>query len=83
VANLVRNDYVPELSLELDAPLKSGQLILNARVEMPPEQIYEAVVASLKELSEKHPELDVRLEHQEHFRPGKPQPTHRLTALTV
>jgi G3E family GTPase len=82
VVNVVRNDYVPELSLELPAGVESGQVIINARVEMPPEQIYEAVVAGLAELSELHPNLQVRLEHEEHFRPGKPQPTHRLTALS-
>jgi Ni2+-binding GTPase involved in maturation of urease and hydrogenase len=82
VINLVRNDYVPELSLELAAPLKSGQLIINARVEMPPDQIYGATTAGLDELRKHHPELHISLEHEEHFRPGKPEPTHRLTALT-
>jgi Ni2+-binding GTPase involved in maturation of urease and hydrogenase len=83
VINLVRSDYVPELSLALPAYLEKGQLIINARIEMSPEQILEVVVAGLAELSERHPDLEVVLQHEEHFRPGKPQPTHRLAALTA
>ena len=82
VINLIRNDYVPELSTTLSAPLQSGQLIVNARVELPPERIYEAVSASLSEMSERYRGLKLHLEHEEHFRPGKPQPTHRLSQLT-
>ena len=81
VINLVRNDYVPELSLELSEPLTARQLIINARVEMAPEQILSAVCAGLDELSRQSPDLQIRMEHEEHFRPGKPQPTHRLAAL--
>jgi hypothetical protein len=81
VVNLVRNDYVPELSLELAANILSGELIINARVEMPPEQILESVSAGLAEISGQYNGLQFRPEHEEHFRPGKPQPTHRLKTL--
>jgi Ni2+-binding GTPase involved in maturation of urease and hydrogenase len=80
--NLVRNDFVPELSLELPTPIGSGQLIINARVELAPEEIYQMAVSGLDELRSHHPDLEILLEHEEHFRPGKPQPTHRLEALT-
>ena len=33
IINLVRNDFVPELSADLDAPIESGQLIINLRAE--------------------------------------------------
>ena len=78
---LVRNDFVPELSLELPAPIESAQLIINARVEMAPEALYQAVRAALEELQSSRRALLIHLEHEEHFRPGKPQPTHRLAAL--
>ena len=81
VVNLVRNDYVPELSLELAANILSGELIINARVEMPPEQILEAVSAGLAEISGHHHALKFLIQQEEHFRPGKPQPTHRLKTL--
>jgi G3E family GTPase len=69
--NLVRSDYVPELSLTLEAPVTSGQLIINARAEASPEALRDAVTAAVASLP------GARLEHLEHFRPGKPTPTHR------
>ncbi len=77
VINLVRNDFVPELSQSLEEPISSGQLILNLRAEAAPETLRDAVEKSLAELTQKFPSLTTRLEHLEHFRPGKPQPTHR------
>ena len=77
VINLVRNDLVPELSLTLADQPNSGQLIINLRAEGAPEQLKSAVEASLEELPSDRPGLTLHLEHLEHFRPGKPQPTHR------
>ena len=76
--NLVRSDFVPELSLRLEQPCSSGQLILNLRAEAAPELLKSAVEASVAALPVSHPGLRVALEHLEHFRPGKPQPTHRM-----
>ncbi len=73
--NLVRSDFVPELSLRLEEPVESGQLILNCRAEASPEQIRDAVQASVVALNSGT--LSAKLEHLEFFRPGKPQPTHR------
>ena len=36
VVNLVRNDFVPELSMELGEPVEGGQLIINLRAEAAP-----------------------------------------------
>jgi G3E family GTPase len=79
VISLVRNDYIPELSQELPEPIQSGGLILNLRAEADPEILHSAVNRALLALVEKAPDLFARLEHCEHFRPGKPQPTHRIT----
>ncbi len=80
--NLVRNDFVPELSQELPDELESGQLILNLRAEASPEALQTAVQESLQAAAAKCPALAFKVEHLEHFRPGKPQPTHRLTAVS-
>lgn len=73
--NLVRSDFVPELSLRLEEPVQSGQLILNCRAEAAPERIRDAVQAAVDALNTG--DLSAKLEHLEFFRPGKPQPTHR------
>jgi G3E family GTPase len=81
VINLVRNDFVPELSLELPHAIRSGQLIINCRAEAAPGTLLAAVNRALAEAGVQFPGLMVKLEHSEHFRPGKPQPTHRIASL--
>src|SRR6185503_14495748 len=80
VINLVRNDYVPEVSLALEQPVQRGQLVVNLRAEAAPELLRDTVRDALDGLAESFAGLSATLEHMEHFRPGKPQPTHRLTA---
>jgi len=80
--SLVRNDLVPELSLTLSDDVDSGQLIINLRAEAAPDQLKAAVHAALAEIS-RSSQVDVRLDHLEHFRPGKPQPTHRDTVSSL
>ncbi len=77
VVNLVRNDFVPELSLKLQDHSGGGQLIINLRAENAPDTLAEIVRASLAALCESHPSLTAQIEHIEHFRPGRPTPTHR------
>jgi len=75
--NLVRSDFVPELSLRLEEPITSGQLIVNCRAEAAPETIRDAVSEAAAELAATG--ITAELQHLEFFRPGKPQPTHRDT----
>ena len=79
--NLVRNDFVPELSQELEEPVKSGQLIINLRAEAPPELLGSIVREALAVISRAFPTLQQNIEHIEQFRPGKPVPTHRFQAV--
>lgn len=79
--NLVRNDFVPELSLELPDAIRSGQLTINCRAEAAPETLLAAVNRALAEVETQFPGLTIKTEHSEHFRPGKPQPTHRIVSL--
>ena len=76
--NLVRNDFVPELSMRLEDPLESGQLIINLRAEAAPEVLGTAVREGLVASAAKFATLTATLDHLEHFRPGKPTPTHRF-----
>ncbi len=75
--NLVRSDHEPELGMELDEPSEGGQLIINLRAEADPASLMQAVIAAIEATTPRFPNLKASLEHQEHFRPGKPTPTHR------
>ena len=75
--NLVRNDNVPETGMSLDEPSTGGQLILNLRAEADPATLARFVTEALASVTASFPGLTHRLEHEEHFRPGKPVPTHR------
>jgi Ni2+-binding GTPase involved in maturation of urease and hydrogenase len=81
VINLVRSDFVPELSLRLEAPVGAGQLIINCRAEADPDWIRAAVRGAVADLPATFPGLTAQLDHLESFRPGKPQPTHRDAAV--
>ena len=79
VINLVRNDFVPELSMELEEPFLGADLIINLRAEAASPQLAEVLESALQELREQFVAhgLQVKLQHLEHFQPGKPTPTHR------
>jgi len=78
VINLVRNDYVAELSQELQDPLQAGQLIVNVRAEVAPDILKGALEEALKHCAAVNASIRATLEHLEFFQPGKPQPTHRI-----
>lgn len=78
--NLVRNDFVPELACHLDERVKSGQLIINLRAEAPPLHLSQSVQNALAATAAEYESLEARIEHQEQFRPGKPEPTHRFAS---
>jgi G3E family GTPase len=75
--SLVRSDFVPELGMELDEFTEGGQLIINLRGEGAPDLLAGAVRDSLQQVCVTFPALRATLDHEEHFRPGKPTPTHR------
>lgn len=81
--NLVRNDFIPELSFQLDTPVKGGQLIINLRAEAAPDVLGAAVREGLTAATKKFPAVTATVDHLEHFRPGKPVPTHRIERLRV
>lgn len=78
--NLVRGDGVPELSHRLYEPLEDGELLLNIRAEVDPETLEAAAGDALEAEIAVARGLQLRIAHLEHFRPGMPVPTHRLTS---
>jgi len=79
--NLVRNDFVPELSFHLAEPVTDGRLIINLRAETAPDVLGTVVREGLAATARKFPGLQATLDHLEQFRPGKPTPTHRIENL--
>ncbi|MBI5395323.1 MAG: cobalamin biosynthesis protein P47K [Verrucomicrobia bacterium] len=77
VVNLVRNDFVPELGMRLGEPVKGGELFINLRAEAAPDALAATVMESVPAVIARFPTLQAKLNHEEHFRPGRPQPTHR------
>jgi len=83
VVNVVRNDFLPELSMRLEGPLARGQLIVNLRAEAAPALLGRAVRQSLAAATSAFATLVAELDHLEHFRPGKPTPTHRFRSVAA
>ncbi len=81
--NLVRNDFVPEASARLPAPVAKARLTVNLRAEAAPEILAQAVREGVQAATQRIPTLEATPDHLEHFRPGKPTPTHRLTEFRV
>ena len=72
--NLVRTEVQPELSHRLVEPIEEGVLLLNIRAEAPPEDLEAAARAAISGMEG----VQAGIERIEHFRPGKPKPTHRF-----
>lgn len=81
VGNLVRNQSDLELSHELAEPLEEGALLVNLRAEGAPEILQPLVEEELSQLAAES-DLTVEMGHLESFRPGRPEPTHRLVQLS-
>ena len=77
-ANLVRTDDTPVLSHRLAEPVDIGRLLLNLRAEADPDLLKQAIHRSLETLADR---CEVAVNHLEHFRPGRPVPTHRLAGI--
>jgi G3E family GTPase len=78
VLNQVRNEDAAELSHVLDGELSRGELIVNLRAEGDPARLAAVVDAATLDAADAQ-SLVVSPVHAEHFRPGQPSPTHRLT----
>ncbi|HZL38384.1 MAG TPA: GTP-binding protein [Tepidisphaeraceae bacterium] len=77
VLNVVADDQAAELSHTLDAPIETGELIVNLRAQADPELLADAVNAAFAGCAGATRDLSLNVEHLERFRPGKPEPTYR------
>jgi G3E family GTPase len=77
VLNLVRTDDSVESPHRLAEELTDGELILNLRAEGDPDGLYAEALAALEQTASAM-QVTVTVEHGEHFRPGRPQPTYRM-----
>ena len=57
-------------------------IVESVRAEAPPDALREAVENATAGLAGDCDGLQAKVQHLEHFRPGKPQPTHRITSWT-
>jgi hypothetical protein len=60
--------------------VSGGELVINLRAEADPKALREILEESLTEFRREN--LQLKLEHIENFRPGKPVPTHRVEELS-
>ena len=67
-----------------DAKPETGALVPRstkfAVLRMAPEELSETVKVALTACAIAHPEVQATLDHLECFQPGRPQPTHRISA---
>ena len=57
--------------------VRAGELIVNLRAEGDPAILRAMVLAALETEAAARPGCTLEVEHEEHFRPAPPEPTHR------
>jgi G3E family GTPase len=75
--NAARTDSAPEASYRFEAAVETAELIVNLRAEGNPDVLRVAVRDSIAAGADRLG-LTTRWIHEEHFRPSRPVPTHRL-----
>ncbi|HWB00731.1 MAG TPA: cobalamin biosynthesis protein P47K, partial [Pirellulales bacterium] len=78
MANLVSSDAHAELSLVSQVEVTSASLTVNARVAIDPEVLATTVARVAAELG-RELAVEATIKNLQHFRPGRPVPTHRMT----
>lgn len=81
VANLVGSTVDAELSLASEIQTQSADLLVNARVAASPEQL-ERIVRTVTGLLESQFGVSLTVGQMQSFRPGKPEPTHRIGGIS-
>lgn len=82
VANLVSRDLSPELSLASRAGTRNVDLVVNARVACDPMLLGRIVEQAIREVCATR-DASLRFGEAQMFRPGRPQPTHRVAAANA
>jgi hypothetical protein len=77
--NLVRTSGPAEMSRPLLHPIEMGDLVVNLRAEDDPARLYALLIDTIAATAaDRGIRATVRVEA--HFRPGRPVPTHRISA---
>jgi hypothetical protein len=79
VLNVVQSGGTLETPYQLAEDLTGGELILNLRAEGEPGALKDAALDGVTDAARVQA-VRATVEHSEHFRPGRPQPTHRMAA---
>jgi G3E family GTPase len=77
VVNAVSTEAPPVIPFRLQDVIDEGELIINLRAEGDPEILRREAIGALMAQADSSG-LAVMVEHIEHFRPGRPVPTHRV-----
>lgn len=77
-ANLVASGAEPSVQGEVAPAARNATLIVNARVRIDPGELKAIAERALREAGE--PGITAWIQAIRHFRPGRPNPTHRLPA---
>jgi hypothetical protein len=77
VANLVASDAPVELSVASNATTIAANALINIRVHGDPDLLAKLVKASVASVARRM-ELDYEFGQFQHFRPARPEPTHRF-----
>ena len=75
-ANLTQTDGDVSVLGEVSPSATQVDFVVNARVEMSPEDVEHLVRTQLQQSCHKHG-LDAEVVHLQSLRPGRPTPTHR------
>jgi len=81
VANWVASDTPIELSVSSNINTTTANALINVRVHGDPDRVAEFVKSSVAEVAATL-RLDFELSEVQHFRPGRPEPTHRYETST-
>ncbi|MEL7496910.1 MAG: GTP-binding protein [Planctomycetota bacterium] len=81
VANLVSSSVSSELSLASEIKTTGADILVNARVAASPEQL-EAIVREVTSMQATEMGIQLTVGNMQSFRPGKPEPTHRVGGIT-
>jgi G3E family GTPase len=77
VVSIVRGDQEPDLRESILDAVRGGHLIVNLRAELDPDVLFSALTECVAGVDGKTG-ARLALEHEEHFRPARPVPTHRI-----
>jgi G3E family GTPase len=75
--NCTATEREPEMSHRLSDVIDEAEILINLRAEAAPEILESALHAAAQQLQLTG--VKVKIIHCEHFRPGQPVPTHRLS----